>query len=430
MMSTENETAMPKPFFWDYDKHRRLFQNPGFFREVLPEGAVDLLLKETQGRFLPVAEVQPQKVKTRQEEEAIGLGKQECSFCKDSERTRRLYKGKETGVEVLWPVRCYCIVYRKYFSRWSNTRYVDKDRQDCTMENLLSGKLRSRFGRLTDQAYETMLAAVQQFPFYNCLLVGPAGCGKTTLLTALYDQALRAWAERSYERGLYDPAVWKTTAWQLSQENIAWANRPSDDSGPAVPRPTVTYEALMTALKPESGFTPHISMDEFDKYKKSSADFHNPIFHQLINECQSNGGQFVCASNIDIEWLMRDLGPQFGEPMIRRLVGSPRGMYLNFWWGGKVYINNVRHQLVNGKLMPVENDLIDAEFAKGQVSDGPQEELTTEDPPPSRSAETRKGGAVNNGGAMPKGASAKTTTVKFTGLPMRRKSNTKAVEPE
>lgn len=93
---------------------------------------------------------------------------------------------------------------RKYYSQWFNTEFVARDYRDCTGADFVSGQLRSRFKRMTDKEYNTLVAAITTFPTYNILMVGPAGVGKMTVMQVMYEAALRKCAEQSFERDLHD----------------------------------------------------------------------------------------------------------------------------------------------------------------------------------------------------------------------------------
>jgi hypothetical protein len=111
--------------------------------------------------------------------------------------------------------------------------------------------------------YHTLITLIRERSAYCMLLTGPAGCGKTTLMHALYDKALRPWASDSVERGEVDQAVWKVGALQLSHEQREFVQlRQPDD--PPVPIPTVTRGLANIAVA--HAFVPHVSIDELDKY--------------------------------------------------------------------------------------------------------------------------------------------------------------------
>lgn len=344
---------------------------PGF--AGLDQEHIDLLHKEKGGVFVRVPGQEIPHIKEREEREAVGTGKKPCPMCGHGKEgpweVHLLHKGEITGMQVMWPVRCRCFMYRKYFSRWSDTRNVHRIHRDCTYRGLMLGELRDRFA-LNDEAYATMIAALRKYRFYNTLLVGPGGCGKSTLMTALYEGALQVWAQRSWEAGLCDPGVWKVRALQLADEQHAWAMKGEyKDGDPIVPIPTVTPELVDVALLPRNQFNPHLSIEEFDKYKISS-EFQNRLFHAVIDKVAENDGQVICNSNIDIEYLRERFGPQFAWPVIRRLVGGPRGMYINFWYG-TVYVNRVRQRLnKQGELVDDPTDVIDESFTGKPMSGG------------------------------------------------------------
>jgi ABC-type lipoprotein export system ATPase subunit len=74
-------------------------------------------------------------------------------------------------------------------------RKVPRMFQDCTMADLLAGKLRSRF-RVSKTFYHTLITLIRERSAYCMLLTGPAGCGKTTLMHALYDKSASDLGER------------------------------------------------------------------------------------------------------------------------------------------------------------------------------------------------------------------------------------------
>lgn len=360
-MTETNKPAAP-PIPWDDNIHQMLLSAPHTFRpgaSGLTEETLPLLLKETEGIFHLVPDQPVQKLAERADQEAVGTGKAICSMCKGTGRVRRLHIGKQSGVQVLKPAPCYCTVYRKYFSFWLNAEYVAADFRDCTMINFRNGKLRDRFKQVGggNKGYETIRTAVRQFPNYCILMVGSHGSGKTTLMSVLYDHALRNWASRSFEHNLVDPAVWKITALRLAAEQRDWEMKDSQAEDATVKKPMVTADKILTALNSHNQFVPHIAIDEFDKYKMLS-DFQNNHFHQVIDMCQSNGGQVVCNSNLSVAELRLKIGPQHADGIIRRLIGGPRGMLIDFD-KGEVHVNKVRHILKDGVLVPTDGKEFD-----------------------------------------------------------------------
>lgn len=44
----------------------------------------------------------------------------------------------KSGIEVMWPSRCFCLVYRRYYTRWNDPKYVGPISRDATIQILSS----------------------------------------------------------------------------------------------------------------------------------------------------------------------------------------------------------------------------------------------------------------------------------------------------
>jgi hypothetical protein len=361
-MST-TPTNLPQ---WDRSSHSRYLDVPKMFRpgmRHLTEESLTLLAQEKSGNFRRIEGVEIPDLDPDLRG-SVGIGEVECPLCRGNGEVPTPCEGVVTGVKVLWPLPCKCKLYERYYKRWWNPDYVARDYRECTMDNLLSGVLKSRFRKLGEKGYATVITAIQQFPTHNCLMVGPGGTGKTTLMTAMLDKALRDWAQRSYDNHLATEAIWKVKARDLAKQQHEWEMQIKENEGKdgevSIKRPIVTAYKIRAAVAKPNNFRAFVGIDEFDKYKLNS-DFQNGEFHSILDECQSNTGQVMCNSNLDIGMLMARIGDQYASPMLRRLVGGPRGMYIHFG-EGKVYVNNVLHRLVKSELVPVPGQTLDTRF--------------------------------------------------------------------
>jgi hypothetical protein len=253
---------------------------------------------------------------------AVGMGVMECPYCKGSNEVFRPYRGTKTGLRVRRPQPCMCGLWQRYYLRWNNPDNVAVDYRSVTIDNLetysrnLNGFNKTQLADLLDKVrtYE-----------YNCfLLAGPAGTGKTTLITGMYQRALARWAHESFDRDVNVPAVWKVTASTLAKQFREWEMRDQGRnadavSGETVPVPEVTVVKVHAAVRAQ--FVPCLFIEELDKIKLDS-DFQAKEFSAVIDAIQSNGGQVVAASNLSNLGLKNALGEQYGPAIVRRLIGA------------------------------------------------------------------------------------------------------------
>ena len=89
-------------------------------------------------------------------------------------------------------------------------------------------------------SFKELLTTVRNHK-HNCfLLTGRAGTGKTTLLTAMYERALKEWANQTFRRNLGVESVWKVHANTLAKQQREWEMRDQGrdaETGPPTPLP-------------------------------------------------------------------------------------------------------------------------------------------------------------------------------------------------
>jgi DNA polymerase III delta prime subunit len=254
----------------------------------------------------------------------IGLGYTPCPDCGNTLQHPVDLIGVDTGVKVSMGESCRCISWRYFYPRLESADGLGPDYHKVRVEKLIefSANFHS-FNRLPG-GLELLLQTVREHPKNSYLLAGPAGQGKTTLLAALYAEALREWAKDAAHRGKKHEAVWVVNATRLAAEFAAWENRNNgrgENEGTPVKLPTITEEKIRLAVK--HGFTPAIFIEELDKIKLDS-DFQKRKFAEIINEVHIAGGQIVATTNLSEFKIRHAFGPQFGDSIVRRIAG-PRG---------------------------------------------------------------------------------------------------------
>jgi hypothetical protein len=316
------------PFDWAPDLQSNIKMYPEDCAENHGEDALFYLLQET--KFIPVAN-DPDWKKTEMTPEvakAVGKGA-ECPVCKGTNKARRLYKGTVTGIRVNWPIDCRCLWLRLYYKNWNDLEHVKLAYRDIRWRKLMTPEVQKRFRRLGDAFKKLLMTVLTEYPDNNLLMVGPGGCGKTTITCALYDRALREWAGICWKKQILTNAVWLTKALPLSAQfrHFEMQRENTDENAERTP-PLITTEKVQGAIK--RGFKPHVFIDEFDKFNMNST-FQRNTFAEILDEVQANGGQIVCCTNTPVELLMQQLGVTHGGPMVRRLVGAPHGTLIDFF---------------------------------------------------------------------------------------------------
>lgn len=352
---------------WGPDDQADLLACPNVFNSMMRPGLTPEILEKLREEksaphILPGGE-QPKELMGRLTElgrlrSDVGTDAIKCPACKGTLQVYKLSRGQATGVEVLWPVPCPCRLYRDYYKVWHNPDFIAKAYRNFTYKALLDGEL-AKYFRVNETCYKTILAVTKQLPRANRLLTGSAGTGKTTLLSAVFEGALARWAADSFERQSVTPAVWKVNAPTLAEQfRVEQMLTELKDENVDIERPLVSEAKVRVAVK--WGLTPHVAIDEFDKIKFSP--FQLGAFGKLIDACQANKGFVAVSSNLNFHQLRIQLGEQHGEPILRRLIGVPQGIYINFD-EGKVYVNNVRVTLQeDGSLVPRWNEKLFDKF--------------------------------------------------------------------
>jgi hypothetical protein len=310
-----------EPFYLTSGGFNRVIK--GFPDDHLPKPALPHLLKESHFVEDPS---QAQEEWTLALAEKVGTGGK-CPYCDGGLRVDRKFIGAITKIRTVMPQDCRCIMYRNYYSRWMNPATVATGYQIITFNKL--ERYHSYFKGFgydpakpeASSAFKHLLETVTKYK-HNCyLLTGDAGTGKTTLMTAMYQRALKDWAYTSFYDKNPVEAVWKVNATALAKQQRNWEMRNEGrdaDTGKPTPLPTVTRELVETAVR--AGLVPCLLIDEFDKIKLDST-FQLNEFSSIIDAIQSNGGQVVVSTNLSVMALRSALGEQHGPAIIRRLCG-------------------------------------------------------------------------------------------------------------
>ncbi len=350
------ESTLASCLWWSYDKQSDLLHKTGFLQAgeagLTEQSEAQLRLEVDVRCFERVPGQSMPGIVSPEVQAAVGLAQIPCPLCgKHTETTggsiRLLHRGRRSGIFVALPVPCICRQYRLIYPRWMNPVHVSREHRGCTWEALMSGKLYPRLRALSMPLYANMMACLQAFPNFNTLITGKTGQGKTTLMTAFYDKALRDWARRVYMAELNHEtvsgeAVWKKEANELAAEWHAFETKGKAPEGTIVPDPSVVPTQILGAMGNQNRFRPFLGLDEFDKWRCS--EFKSESLWRLINPMQQNEGQVVCCSNISYSDLLAKIGDQYGLPVIRRLVDRERGMLIDLF-ASKIYVNRVVHQV-------------------------------------------------------------------------------------
>lgn len=343
-----------KLVYWEGHWRPKLFDDPGFFglrlhMELLTPSHLHYLQQEDEG-FVLEGKPRDTSLGGPAEERAIGLGEKPCPLCAGAEILKVKCRGKKTGVPVEVPQQCPCVLQRRFYPMWM--KRVSDRYQRCTMENIWT-EFRDNFNAFSDVEVATLRRLLNKCSDYNMLIVGPAGTAKTTILTALFHRAFLRWVKT----GSIIQAVWMRQAAVLADAQTEYATR--DRSGDTLTAGS-TFPQLITVeqmqVAKQSGLTPCLFLDEFDKYKMSGP-FQNAKFHGLIDYVYSEGGQVVVAANLNLRTLRANIGAQCADGMIRRLVGEPKGLYIDLW-ARKFYVNR-REYAWNGKALVRTGNVLD-----------------------------------------------------------------------
>jgi len=331
-------------FWWDAIMAHGAFVEGKTYPHSLPKDALYYLKRETR----LVKESCPIEPWAEEVARKVGLSQMICPDCQGRREVGRDYTGQTTGIRVSMPDACKCLIYLGFFPKFMNPANVPTDYRNITIHNLkdYAANFRTFNDPGAPKAFADLLDQVRQNPYSCFLLVGPAGTGKTTLMTAMYRHALQTWSHASFVLGKPTEAVWKVDGPALSKQFRDWEmrNRDDRDSEASVPPPEVTATKILAAVR--AGLTPCVFIDEIDKIKLDS-DFQAKAFHDIITVAQANGGMVCASSNLGAQNLMEKLGTQVGAAVVRRLCGSrlnpdtpddpangDRGGFLVDFWAG------------------------------------------------------------------------------------------------
>jgi hypothetical protein len=166
------------------------------------------------------------------------------------------------------------------------------------------------------------------------LLVGPAGCSKTTYIAAVLNDlnTLRwTWAhpktphtslnylerlscEEPKKRTLTDQiCIWRVKVPDWLEEMHRYDTR--DFDGPPCPEPAVTVESIRTQCK-AAGFTPVIWLEELDKFRPTRP--RTNYLYRLIDGVYEMGGTIIASANLTLPELREHLG----DAIYRRISGA------------------------------------------------------------------------------------------------------------
>ncbi len=298
----------------------RAIKNP-HHREELPFTEAQIFLARLEYEFITEPEASlvlpPPEIKR-----LIGLGQMVCPDCANTMQRPIHECGAKTGVRIITRTRCPCVGYRMFFRKMEDPRNLGVDYHQVRLRTLLRYAANfSTFAKIKGR-FETLVATVTAHPGNSYLLCGPAGQGKTTLLAALYANALSQWVEGCFWAGEQVDSVWIANATKLSAEFRAWEmkddGRGSNEGPPTMP-PSITIKKIENAVA--AGFTPAIFIEELDKFKLDS-EFQLKSFSRIIDEVHNAGGQIVATSNLNEYQLRSKLGEQYGGGLIRRIAGA------------------------------------------------------------------------------------------------------------
>ena len=231
-------------------------------------------------------------------------------------------RGKITRIRVNIRRECPCRAEKSYARKWFDDKKVPKLFQQYTFDDLKETGSLSRFVKFTRHR-EIFFEKLRELFLdgYSVLLVGPGGCGKTTIMMAFYESAVRNMANH----GWYERNVWSFKANELATFFRAKATRIPGDETPF--ENLITPQALMFSAA--RGQMPTVLIDEIDKFNPT--DFQKTQLHELLNACWESKGQLIATSNLSLPDLQARLGPQYSEPVLRRIMGSPKGLLVDFF---------------------------------------------------------------------------------------------------
>jgi ATPase family associated with various cellular activities (AAA) len=357
-------------FKWGSTLHWQAFKQRLVLNH-LPDHALFYLEKETEDDWEPEPYAEEKWLENEALSISVGRGLSVCPYCDGTAYVRRHYTGKNTGIKIYKLEMCRCVFYQMFYSRWYNPSCVSADYRNVTMKNL--GTFEANFGTFQGDRLTELLETVSMKTRNCMLLAGRAGMGKTTLMTALYNRALKTWARTCFEHNIQTDAVWKVNAPLLAKQHHAWSIRGDNPNSEKVRAPEVTVDMVHAAIR--HNLVPHLFLDEFDKVKLDS-DFQAKEFAALITAFQENGGVVVASANTSELELQQKLGTLIGPTTVRRLIG-PR---LNPDASDKSPINPERNgilidfsagKITHGhKLASVKADKTEENVAKGKGSGG------------------------------------------------------------
>jgi DNA replication protein DnaC len=256
------------------------------------------------------------------EDDHMRVGKREkvCPLCNDHNEVPVPAKGvradgSDTGLRATYYLQCLCGFYKRFCMKLYNQELIPKHYRWISLPDLKPDPI----CKLPLDQQATVLEIVQNIPFQNYFLHGPAGVGKTTISTALYIHAIEDWAWESFRGGVPTESVWRTTANALCEQYQRSMDFNSDEV------PLVTQGKISAAQK--AGLVPRLFIEEIDKIGTTKTRL-NTLF-TVINMIYEADGQLVTTSNLSDSGLIDYFGKEHGGPIVRRFCEPGRGMVVN-----------------------------------------------------------------------------------------------------
>lgn len=301
----------------------------------------DAILKEgRQGRWVPVTRVtreggedewvpvemgspeehsRSRSIRSELVRLAIGANKP-CPECGGGQFMYSIRRGELSGAVVNYGNVCFCWLWKQYWRemhRMTSARFV----------GVRLNRLKPEGPRLSKPQQDEIIATVRANRDKSCLLVGPAGRGKTHIATALFSHALERSIRAQLQRdpyGRYKPCVWRSEAGLLVTRTIDWDKRDREKEN-RLPMPVVRVCDIQ--LLP-SWIRPVVVLDEVDKIAKSS--YHLNVLLQLVDAVYERGGQVIMTSNTYPKALAALWGESYAGPILRRATDEPDGLMVSF----------------------------------------------------------------------------------------------------
>lgn len=253
------------------------------------------------------------------------LMRRECPLCKGRKVLGIRKKGVVTGVTQVVRIRCQCNV--EEYVQHVVDQMVPKRYREVDLWTLQPSPKSQLLIETQVKEIEFMKAHAGE----SFVLVGPAGCSKTTYTVARLRESLRQHLEHLFSNAFYNVPekqrinfVWRVNGEELFAQNQLYKTTMTNEN-PAPP-PDVTPERLKRAAE-RYNCTPLLIIEEMDKSKITEARM-NFLFN-LFDALDGVNGKHVITTNRTLDRFVAMFTESeseavrvSAEPLLRRILSE------------------------------------------------------------------------------------------------------------